>query len=99
VYRGDGSSFATRSSSSTIDVFAGIAQVGTVGVHSGDGGLALSARLDSPRSLTVGPDGSLYIGTRRGVRRVDAETNVITTLAGGKDQTSCNPSLSEGLAT
>lgn len=99
VYRGDGTSFATRTASTIIDRFAGIAQSGTVGVHSGDGGLALSARMDSPRSVAVGPDGAIYIGTRRGVRRVAPDTLIITTVAGGEDQSSCNSSLNDGPAT
>jgi YD repeat-containing protein len=98
VYRGDGTSFATRTSSTIIDRFAGIAQPGTIGVHSGDGGLALSARMDNPRDVAVGPDGSIYIATRRGVRRVDADTLVISMVAGDQDLSGCNPSLNDGPA-
>lgn len=99
VYRGDGTSFATRTSSTIIDRYAGVAQVGTVGSHSGDGGLALAARIDSPRAVAVGPDGSLYIGNRRGVRRVDPDTLIISSVAGQQDQATCNPSLDEGAAS
>jgi len=98
VYRGDGTSFPTRTTSTIIDRFAAIAQTGTVGVHSGDGGLALSARMDSPRAVTVGSDGSVYIGTRRGVRRVNPDTLVITTVAGNPDLPACS-TANEGLAT
>jgi YD repeat-containing protein len=96
VYRGDGTFFATRTSSTTIDRFAGTVQNGSVGSHSGDGGPALSARMDSPRALAVGPDGAVYIGTRQGVRRVDADTLTMSTVAGGKDLSSCNPTLTDG---
>jgi YD repeat-containing protein len=96
VYRGDGTAYATRTSSTIIDGVAGVAQVGSSGQHSGDGGLALAARMDSPRSLALGPDASLYIGTRRGVRRVSTDTSIITTVAGGSSK--CNPNLIDGPA-
>jgi YD repeat-containing protein len=98
VYRGDGTAFATKMSSTTINAFAGVAQTGSSGLHDGDGAPALAARMDSPRALAVGHDGSLYIGTRRGVRRVAANTSVITTVAGGKDSTRCDPNLIDGPA-
>jgi YD repeat-containing protein len=99
VYLGNGTTYATRTTSTIIDRFAGIQQNVTVGLHSGDGGLALNGKMDSPRSLAVAPDGSVYIGTRQGVRRVDAATSIISTVAGGKEQSSCNPNLDEGVAT
>jgi YD repeat-containing protein len=98
LYKGDGSHRSLRYVSTVIDRFAGIAQAGSVGAHSGDGGPALSARMDSPRSLAVGPDGAVFIGTRQGVRRVDADTNVITTVAGGKELSACDPNLQDGRA-
>lgn len=96
VYRGDGTFYATRTSSTIIDRFAGQAQTSSVGLHTGDGGLALSARMDSPRSVAVGPDGALFIGTRQGVRRVAPNTLTMSTVAGGKDLTQCDPTLTEG---
>ncbi|HTV23630.1 MAG TPA: hypothetical protein VMG12_33300, partial [Polyangiaceae bacterium] len=99
VYRGDGTSFATRTSSTIIERFAGLAQSGTVGVHTGDGGPALSARIDGTRSLAVGPDGALYIASRRGVRKVDPDTLIITSVAGGPDTAGCDPLLDDGPAT
>jgi sugar lactone lactonase YvrE len=50
----------------------------------GDGGRASMARLNGPHSLAVGPDGDLYItdtGNNR-VRKVDAKTGAIATVAG-----------------
>ena len=99
VYLGDGRSYPTRTSSTTIERFAGKEQFGMVGSHSGDGGPALLARMDSPRSVAVAPDGSLYIGTRNGVRRVAADTHVMTTVAGGLSQSQCDASASEGPGT
>jgi sugar lactone lactonase YvrE len=50
---------------------------------SGDGGPATRARLDLPNQVTVAPDGTFYIAEFEGrrVRRVDAGTGVITTIA------------------
>lgn len=50
----------------------------------GDGGLATAAKLSYPADVAIGPDGDLYIadaGNYR-VRRVDAETGIISAFAG-----------------
>lgn len=51
---------------------------------SGDGGAATQARLNFPTAVAVDPDGNLFIADTMNhrVRRVDAVTGVITTLAG-----------------
>ena len=51
---------------------------------SGDGGPATSAQLNNPRGITVDPAGNLYIADsfNNRVRRVDAVTGVISTVAG-----------------
>jgi len=51
---------------------------------SGDGGLAVSASLDSPFSLALDAAGNLYIGDNGNarVRRVNAVTGIISTIAG-----------------
>lgn len=66
--------------SGTIDGFAG---TGTGG-DSGDGGPALSAQLNAPRDLEIGPDGHLYFAdTDNGkVRAIDLATNEIRTVVG-----------------
>ncbi|HPZ42770.1 MAG TPA: S-layer homology domain-containing protein [Bacillota bacterium] len=53
------------------------------GGYSGDGGPASEARLNYPRSIDLGPDGSLYIADTFNyrVRRVDT-SGIITTVAG-----------------
>ena len=64
----------------TISVYAG---TGTAG-YSGDSGPALLARLYNPAGLDIDAAGNLYV-TEYGngtVRRIDAATRVITTLAG-----------------
>ncbi|MBL8149344.1 MAG: hypothetical protein JNN15_05400, partial [Blastocatellia bacterium] len=63
-----------------IDAYAGDGGFGS----SGDGGLAKDANLSFPISATVDSAGNLYIsdiGTQS-VRRVDAKTRIITTVAG-----------------
>ncbi len=56
-------------------------------VFSGDGGPALSAGLRFPRGLAFDSKGNLFIAdTANGrVRRVDGQTNIITTIAGNGD--------------
>lgn len=59
-----------------------IAGTGTPG-GAGDGGPATQAQIQEPRTIAVGPDGSLYIAepTAHRIRRVDP-TGTITTFAG-----------------
>ena len=53
-------------------------------VNVGDGGPALQASINFPRGITTDLDGNVYI-TDQGhrVRRVDGNTGIITTIAGG----------------
>jgi sugar lactone lactonase YvrE len=52
--------------------------------YSGDGGPAIEAALNEPYGVVVDRSGNLYVADRlnRRVRRVDAATGIITTLAG-----------------
>lgn len=54
------------------------------GGYSGDGGPATEAKLSRPTDVVVDPDGNFYIADTDNscVRRVDAETGIITTAAG-----------------
>ena len=70
-----------------VDVSTGeittIAGTGEPGAD-GDGGPAVGARLNLPNGVAVGPSGHVYIadfGNHR-IRKVDASTGVITTVAG-----------------
>lgn len=56
---------------------------GAKGFH-GDGGLAVRAKLNNPSGLAVDRDGNLYISefVNNRIRRVDAKSKVITTIAG-----------------
>jgi sugar lactone lactonase YvrE len=48
----------------------------------GDGGSAINAFLDTPRSVVVDGAGNVFIGELSQVRRVDADTGIITTVVG-----------------
>lgn len=63
-----------------MDVFAGI---GDGGGFSGDGGPARMARLDSPRGLCFGPDGSVYVADQNNhrIRKITPD-GIISTVAG-----------------
>jgi len=75
---------------------------------SGDGGPAYLASLESPQGLAIDPAGNLFVadtGNQR-IRRVDANTQIITTYAGGGSvfgdgsaATSATLSSPAGLAT
>jgi sugar lactone lactonase YvrE len=56
---------------------------GAKGFH-GDGGPAVQAKLDNPSGLAIDRDGNLYISefVNNRIRRVDAKSKVITTIAG-----------------
>jgi sugar lactone lactonase YvrE len=64
----------------TIDTLAGTGEAG----YSGDGGPAVDARINTPRKLTMGPDGRLYFGDELNhrIRAIDLDTGIITTVAG-----------------
>ena len=74
-----------------VDVATGIiTTVAGTGEHgySGDGSAAADAMLASPIAVTVNDDGDLYIADHRNsrIRKVDATTGIITTVAGTGEQ-------------
>jgi len=70
-----------------VDVVTGIISTvvgtGTAG-STGDGGLAVNANLNNPQALAFDASGNMFIGDsgNNRVRRVDAVTGIITTVAG-----------------
>ena len=67
----------------TMGVITTIAGTGTLG-YTGDGGAATAARISQPRGAVVDGDGNLYIADANNyrIRKVDASTNAISTVAG-----------------
>ena len=72
-----------RKISAATGVVTTIAGMGTAG-FSGDGGAATAAQLDSPRSIAVDRGGNVYVAdvNNQRVRKINAATGVITTVAG-----------------
>ena len=109
VYVADYGNFKVRkitSASSIVSTFAGSGSLGS----SGDGGLATSAALSSPRGIAIDKTSTyLYISDTENyrLRRVSLATNIITAFAGigtlgfsGDDGAAMNAKLSypEGMA-
>ncbi|MDQ6613741.1 MAG: hypothetical protein M3083_03035 [Actinomycetota bacterium] len=76
------------------------AGMGTQG-FSGDGGPATAAQVANPQDVGFDGSGNMYVldGSNQRVRRVAAGTGVITTVAGGADQTIPGVSGDGGPAT
>ena len=51
-------------------------------ISNGDNGPAICAGVMNPQGVCADPTGNLYITTSNSIRRVDAGTNIITTIAG-----------------
>jgi hypothetical protein len=73
----------TVAGSGTVDVIRGLSPADTGG-FSGDGGPATKAQLFVPQHVAVDAAGHLYLSEVRShrVRRVDAQTGIITTVVG-----------------
>ncbi len=71
-------------SSGIISTVAGSLNTSNAPQNNGDGGLATSATLSGPGGIRTDNSGNLYIAdtNHNVVRRVDAQTGVITTIAG-----------------
>ncbi|WP_045113327.1 NHL domain-containing protein [Microscilla marina] len=82
----------------TTGVITPVAGTGVAG-FAGDGGLATQAQLVGPKAIALDATNNLYIvdGTR--IRKVDAVTGIITTIAGsGRLRTDGVPALEASLA-
>ena len=87
LYIADNGNNRIRKVDATTRVITTIA--GGVAGLSGDGGPAADALLRSPQGMTFDKDGNLYFadsGNAR-IRKIAATTNIITTYAGGGNQT------------
>ncbi len=81
VFIGDTFNNRVRRVDAVTGVISTVAGTGTAG-FSGDGGPATAAKIGSPARLAVDAAGNLYFDDAARVRRVDAVTGVITTVAG-----------------
>jgi len=68
----------------TLGVWSVLAGIGTAG-FSGDGQNATSATLNSPTAIALDANNNIFVAdtTNQRIRRIDASSNVISTLAGG----------------
>jgi len=86
----------TRGTLRRIDAATGtitrVAGIGSTVFHSGDGGPATSARLRRPFGLALDSSDNLLISTEGFLRRIDAGTGIITSIAGGGPQVPGNGS-------
>ena len=83
VYIADTSNHKIRKISASTGFISTIAGTGTAGI-TGDGGLATSAALNSPRGLTFDSLGNVYIADtgNHKIRKISASTGFISTIAG-----------------
>ncbi len=83
IYIADSNNSAIRKVTVGTGIITTVAGNGTQG-YSGDGGPATSANLRYPHGVAVDASGNIYIGDTANsrVRKVDASTGIITTVAG-----------------
>ena len=81
IYSGDGSKYATSTTSLGSNLILGTIAGGGSG---GDGGSAMNALLSSPYGIAIDSSGNLFIADTGNyvVRKVDHSTGIITTVAG-----------------
>ncbi|HEY6137405.1 MAG TPA: SMP-30/gluconolactonase/LRE family protein [Thermoanaerobaculia bacterium] len=78
----------------TITTIAGTGGAG----FGGDGGAAVRATLNGPRGIAIAADGTIYVADHENgrVRRIDAATKVITTVAGRGTQPRADGTIGDG---
>ena len=89
IYIGDASNFRVRKIIVATGFIYTIAGNG-LPFSAGDGGLAISARFRDPRRVSVDSSGNVYIldrTTQSHIRRIDAATGIINSVAGGGTNT------------
>lgn len=83
LYEAEAMNHCIRRVDAATGVITTVAGIGEEG-YSGDGGPAVEAAMNQPYSLDIDADGNLYIVDRLNavIRKVDARTGVISTVAG-----------------
>jgi DNA-binding beta-propeller fold protein YncE len=86
IYIADTLNYRVRMIAARTGMIHTIAGDGSPGAsqNAGDGGLATAAHLNMPSDVAIAPNGDVYIADmhHNRVRKVDAKTHVITTIAG-----------------
>ena len=98
LYVTDNANHRIRRIDATTQTITTVAGNGTQG-FSGDNGPAASATIDSPAGLALDASNNLYLADTHNqrIRRIDASTHIITTIAG--DGTLSTLALPKGLST
>ena len=88
LYLADTHNHLIRRIDVTTGIITTIAGTGAAG-YSGDTAAATAANLALPHGLTIDPNGNLYLAdtANHRIRRIDATTGIITTIAGDGTQT------------
>ncbi len=88
LYLADTHNHRIRRIDTTTQIITTIAGTGAAG-YSGDTAAATAATLALPHGLTIDPNGNLYLADTHNhrIRRIDATTGIITTVAGDGTQT------------
>jgi len=84
IYIADTDSHVIRKVDATTGIITTVAGQGTNDGYLGDGGLATDAKMNKPTGVHVDTAGNIYISDTRNdvIRKVDATTNIINTVAG-----------------
>jgi streptogramin lyase len=84
LYIADSHSHCIRKVDATTGIIDTVVGQGTNAGSSGDGGLATEARLNTPTGVYVDAFGNIYVSDTKNdvIRKVDATTQIITTVAG-----------------
>jgi len=84
IYVADTNNHVIRKVDAATGIITTVAGIGKQEGYTGDGGLATAAKLNKPRGVYVDPSGNIYIAAteNHAIRKVDAITGIITTIAG-----------------
>ena len=84
IYIADTNNHVIRKVDAATGIITTVAGIGKQNGYTGDTGLATAAELNKPQGVYVDPAGNIYIADteNHAIRKVDATTGIITTIAG-----------------
>ena len=84
IYVADTNNHVIRKVDGATGIITTVAGIGKQNGYTGNGGLATAAELNKPRGVYVDSSGNIYIADteNHAIRKVDAITGIITTIAG-----------------